>query len=174
MTAAGRVGLAAAVLPVSLALAAAAGVWAVTACVGGLALGSATDVKVRRIPTRIVTATGCGATLLLVAQALIESRLADLVRSGLVAVTAGGSLGLVWYVAPRMIGLGDVRLVTLVAPVAAFSSWRIAVWTGELTCLAGGAMAVFTRLRRGPGFSDATIPLAPALLAGFSVAVCLR
>lgn len=146
-------------------------VWASGVTVAGLSILSVVDVRSRRLPTSAVHAMAALTAVGLLGQALLAGSGGQLARSVIAAVAAGTGLGAVWLVAPRHLGLGDVRLLATVLPVTAFASWVTVAWTVEVTCLAGLVSVPLVRLGRRDASDALSIPLAPALLAGFIVAV---
>jgi leader peptidase (prepilin peptidase) / N-methyltransferase len=129
---------------------------------------SVIDIKQRRLPNRLVLP---GIALALIAQAL-ASAVSRGWMSFLVSVALGVAAFLLFWLVNSIgaIGMGDVKLITLIVLCLAWFDW---VWAA----LAIGVAFVLATILVLIGFTfrrsriGSTIPLGPYLLAGFASSV---
>lgn len=135
-----------------------------------LVVVSTTDLTHGLIPRRLVN-PGLAATFgLLVAVAAVEGQWHRLATAAIGAVVAFAVLFGIWWLTPRGIGFGDVRLSALIGLATGWIGLLdayIAVVSAFVLGLLGG---VAITLSRGTG-RRTRIPFAPALAAGAVVAV---
>jgi leader peptidase (prepilin peptidase) / N-methyltransferase len=135
-----------------------------------LVVVSTTDLSHGLIPRRLVYPGLAAVSALLVVVAAVDAQWHRLATAGIGAVAAFAVLFVIWWLAPRGIGFGDVRLSAL---IGLGTGWiglldvYVAVVSGFILGLLGGvAMTLLRRTGR-----RTRIPFAPALAAGAIVAV---
>jgi len=135
-----------------------------------LVVVSTIDLSHGLIPRRLVY-PGLAAVLgLLVAVAAVDGQWHRLATAGIGAVAAFAVLLVIWWLAPRGIGFGDVRLSALIGLATGWIGLLevyVAFVSAFILGLLGG---VATTVLRGTG-RRTRIPFAPALAAGAIVAV---
>lgn len=90
--------------------------------------------------------------------------------AGGVALTA--VYGLLWFLRPEAMGLGDVKLAGLIGMAAAALSWQawiVAAFCGQLL----GALYGLALLLSGRGTRDTQFPFGPFMLLGAFTTLCL-
>ena len=137
---------------------------------GVLVVVSTTDLSYGLIPRRLVY-PGLAAVLgLLVAVAAVDGEWHRLATAGIGAVATFAALFVIWWLAPRGIGFGDVRLSALIGLATGWIG-LLDVYAALVSAfIAGLLVGVATTVLRGTG-RRAKIPFAPALAAGAIVAV---
>ncbi len=135
-----------------------------------LVVVSTTDLTHGLIPRRLVY-PGLAAILgLLAAVAAVDGQWHRLATAGVGALASFATLFVIWWLAPRGIGFGDVRLSALVGLATGWIGLLdvyVAVVSAFIVGLLGGLV---TMVLRGTG-RRTRIPFAPALGAGAIVAV---
>jgi leader peptidase (prepilin peptidase)/N-methyltransferase len=135
-----------------------------------LVVVSTIDLSHGLIPRRLVY-PGLAAVLgLLAAVAAVDGQWHRLATAGIGAVAAFAVLLVIWWLAPRGIGFGDVRLSALIGLATGWIGLLevyVAFVSAFILGLLGG---VATTVLRGTG-RRTRIPFAPALAAGAIVAV---
>jgi leader peptidase (prepilin peptidase) / N-methyltransferase len=135
-----------------------------------LVVVSTTDLSHGLIPRRLVYPGLAAVSGLLVAVAGVDGQWHRLTTAAIGAAAAFAVLFVIWWLAPRGIGFGDVRLSALVGLVTGWIGLLdvyVAVVSAFILGLLGGvALTVW----RGAG-RRTRIPFAPALAAGAVVAV---
>ncbi len=132
---------------------------------------SATDVRARRIPDRVVVpAYVCGAALLVLASRL-SGQWSPLARAGIASVLLCAfylALGLFF---PGQMGMGDVKLAGLVGLFLGWLGWGPVV-IGTLVAFSMAALFVLTRrMASRPKAARSVVAMAPFMAAGALVAV---
>ncbi|MEV4640269.1 A24 family peptidase [Actinoplanes sp. NPDC049548] len=123
------------------------------------------DVQCLRLPDLLVAALAAGTVLPLTVGALLAGEPGRLGRAVVVAV-GGGTAYLILALLPgRGLGLGDVKLATVLGFVLGFAGWPAAVAGLVAPHLINGPVAVVLLLGRRANRRTA-LPLGPALLAG--------
>jgi leader peptidase (prepilin peptidase)/N-methyltransferase len=128
----------------------------------GVAL-AAIDWRTRLLPTRLI-APSYGVTVLsiLLAFLLGDRELHDLQRTALGWLVYGGMFFVLWFIYPRGLGYGDVRLSGVLGLALAWVGWsELLVGIGAgliLGGVGGGLLALVTRRR--------DYPLGPFMLVG--------
>jgi leader peptidase (prepilin peptidase) / N-methyltransferase len=126
-----------------------------------------TDLHHRVIPNRIVL-PGLAVFALALGLARLDGRDVDLSWAGLGLVLYGGGLLVIALVAPRGMGMGDVKLAALIGLVLGSQGPRFVAVAAVLGILAGGVGGVVALLA---GRSrKAALPFGPFLAAGAIVA----
>jgi leader peptidase (prepilin peptidase)/N-methyltransferase len=128
----------------------------------GLAL-AVVDWRTRRLPTRLI-APAYAVTLaaILVAWLAGGRHLADLERAALGWLVYGGAFFLLWFIYPRGLGYGDVRLSGVLGLALGWVGWSellLGIWDGVLLGGIGGALLALVTRRRD-------YPFGPFMLVG--------
>lgn len=126
------------------------------------------DQRTLIVPTRIVWPAFFVTVAVSVAVALVEGETAWLLSAAVGLVALAGPLFIVWFIHPRGMGFGDVRLVTLlgwlvgffagVRPIAAVVLALCCLTLAALVGLVIGVVALGARGRK------AKVPFGPALI----------
>jgi leader peptidase (prepilin peptidase) / N-methyltransferase len=133
----------------------------VLAMLAWLGTVAAVDLQTRRVPNRLTYPALLAAPLyvLLLPGAVPLDHLAG-------ALLGGGLLGLAFLLAPRGIGLGDVKLALVLGVYLGLRGAAVALLWGVLL----GGVAALLALLWGAG-RRSTLPYAPALAAGGAIAL---
>ena len=135
----------------------------------GVAL-SAIDWRTRLLPTRLIApAYAVTVVLVLVAWLVGDRDLHDLERTGLGWLLYGGLFFVLWFVYPRGLGYGDVRLSGLLGLALGWVGWPellLGVWAGILLGGLVGALVALAMRRRDN-------PFGPFMLLGALVGLVL-
>ncbi len=126
------------------------------------------DARTKKLPNRILYPSIVAAAVYLVVARLFGGEV-DLVDAAIGFLAYGGGLLIVALVAPRGMGMGDVKLVAFVGLVlgaVALESVAVAAGLG----IAFGGVAAIVALLRGAGRKHA-LPFGPFLAAGAIAAV---
>jgi leader peptidase (prepilin peptidase)/N-methyltransferase len=128
------------------------------------------DWRTRMLPTRLIAPTYAVVVVtILVAWFAGERHLADLERTALGWVVYGGMFFLLWFVYPRGLGYGDVRLSGVLGLALGWLGWEellVGIWCGVLLGgIVGGLLALVTRRR--------DYPFGPFMLVGALAGVVL-
>jgi len=128
------------------------------------------DWRTRMLPTRLIAPTYAVVVVtILVAWLAGERHLADLERTALGWVVYGGMFFLLWFVYPRGLGYGDVRLSGVLGLALGWLGWEellVGIWCGVLLGgIVGGLLALVTRRR--------DYPFGPFMLVGALAGVVL-
>lgn len=134
----------------------------------GVALGLV-DWRTRLLPTRIIAPTyGVVLALVLLATAL-GGDTDDLVRAGWGWLVYGGSFFVLWFVHPRGLGYGDVRLSGVLGIALGHLGWGellVGLYAGFLLGGVGGGLLSLLRVVERRAF-----PFGPFMLVGALVGV---
>jgi leader peptidase (prepilin peptidase)/N-methyltransferase len=137
---------------------------------GGLVAVSVADIRVGLVPRKIVYPT-----LGLLAVALVAAAAASGDWRPLADAAVGGAAGFlvffaIWWISPRSMGFGDVRLAGVVGVALGWLGFR-QVYLGFLAAfLAGAAIGLVKMAVQGTGRKTA-LPFGPALAVGAVVGV---
>lgn len=135
-----------------------------------LVVVSTTDLSHGLIPRRLVYPGLVAVSGLLVAVAAVDGQWHRLATAAIGAAAAFAVLFAIWWLAPRGIGFGDVRLAALIGLATGWIG-LIAVYVAVVAAFILGLLGgVATTLLGGTG-RRTRIPFAPALAAGAVVAV---
>lgn len=130
------------------------------------------DVLEQRLPSRLTAAGWIVVAVLLLATALLDSRLPDLVRALVAsAVLATGHMLLALAV-PGGLGAGDVKLAMLVGLPLGYISWSSVVLGTVLGWTAGAIAMLLLRPRRH--LREKTIPMGPFMVGAAVVVIGLE
>ena len=129
---------------VSLGMSAVLPAWLYLALVGVLLAWI--DSRTRLLPTRIIAPSYAIVASLLVLASAIDQDWAALVRAALGWVLGGGIFFVMWFICPKGLGYGDVRLAGLLAMALAWVGWpelAVGMYAGFLFGgLVGGALVL--------------------------------
>lgn len=138
----------------------------------GLGWFTWSDVTTRRVPKLGVRILLLAFLVSLLFVLGVERELAPVIRAAAIGTAAFVGLGALWWVRPSAIGFADVKLTALATSAAAVTSWvavaRVLLVTVAVATVTMGLLLAAHSRRRADGW-DRTIPLAPALCAGFVV-----
>jgi leader peptidase (prepilin peptidase)/N-methyltransferase len=137
----------------------------------GTALG-AVDVLEQRLPGRLVAAGWTVVSGLLLATALLDDGLPDLVRALAASAGLGGSHLLLALAVPGGLGAGDVKMMLLVGLPLGYVSWPTVVLATLAGWTAAAVAMVLLGLRRH--VRETTIPLGPFMFGGAVLVVGLE
>lgn len=127
------------------------------------------DWRTRLLPTRLVAPAYLLAVVLVLACFAITRDTDDLVRAGLGWLVAGGLYFLLWFVHPRGLGYGDVRLSGVLGIALGYLGWgqlMVGVYAGFLLGGFGGVLLTLTRL-----VERRAMPFGPFMLVGALVGI---
>ena len=128
------------------------------------------DLQHHRLPTRVIwPSLGTGAGLL-AAAALAESQIPALVRAGLGAVVLGFVFLVLAFISPSGLGMGDVRLATVLGLHLGWFGWDVLVLGAAGGFVVQAALALVLLATRRVGLRS-DLPFGPAMLLGAAVAI---
>jgi leader peptidase (prepilin peptidase)/N-methyltransferase len=135
----------------------------------GVAL-AAIDWRTRLLPTKLIAPSyAVTVVTVLLAFLLGDRELHDLERTGLGWLVYGGMFFVLWFIYPRGLGYGDVRLSGVLGPALAWVGWSellVGIGAGLIIGgVGGGLLALVTRRR--------DYPLGPFMLVGALVGVAV-
>jgi leader peptidase (prepilin peptidase)/N-methyltransferase len=135
----------------------------------GVAL-AVVDWRTRMLPTRLIAPAYAVTLVAILVAWLADGRdLADLERAALGWLIYGGMFFLLWFIYPRGLGYGDVRLSGVLGLALGWVGWSellLGIWNGLLLGgIIGGVLALVTRRR--------DYPFGPFMLVGALLAVVL-
>lgn len=114
----------------------------------GVVLGYV-DAQTRLLPTQIIAPSYAVIGLLLLAAALAQQSLHHLVGALIGWAVMGGFYFLMWFIYPRGLGYGDVRLAGLIGPCLGYLGWGALVtgiYAGFLLGGLGGLLLAGLRI----------------------------
>ena len=130
------------------------------------------DLRRRKVPNWMLMPVSFSITALLLVAAGVDDLWGAMLRGLCAALVVTFAFGTLAVVFRRGLGFGDVKLAGLIGLVTGFISWHT-VWLGIVLGFLGaaivGAVLLVRRVSKGT-----TIPFAPFMLLGATVAVCLR
>ncbi len=120
----------------------------------GVAL-AVVDWRTRMLPTRLIAPTYAVTLVAVLVAWLADGRhLADLERAALGWLVYGGMFFVLWFLYPRGLGYGDVRLSGVLGLALGWVGWSellLGIWDGVLLGgIVGGLLALVTRRRDYP------------------------
>lgn len=131
---------------------------------------AAIDFEHHRLPDPLVfTMTGAGLVLLFV-DAATSGDWASLARAGIGAVALGGFYFILWFVYPKGLGFGDVKLAVPVGAILGYLGWGVLAVGAIGGPLVGGLLAVVASIRAG-GLKGVRFAYGPAIIGAFWIAV---
>ena len=113
------------------------------------------DWRTRMLPTRLIAPAYAVTIVAILVAWLADGRhLADLERAALGWLVYGGMFFLLWFIYPRGLGYGDVRLSGVLGLALGWVGWSellLGIWNGVLLgAIVGGLLALVTRRRDYP------------------------
>lgn len=147
--------------------------WEVPAyCVlaAGLVALAAIDISHFRLPTPVILVTGAAGGLLLVLASAATHRWTALLHAAVAGVACFAVFALLYVVARRAMGYGDVRLAALCGTFLGWLSYRVALVGVLLGIVAAGAAAL-ALLASGRAGRKTRLPFGPFLALGTVAAV---
>jgi leader peptidase (prepilin peptidase)/N-methyltransferase len=128
------------------------------------------DWRTRLLPTRLIAPAYAVTVVAVLVAWLVDSRDAqDLGRTALGWLIYGGMFFLLWFIYPRGLGYGDVRLSGVLGLALGWLGWAellLGIWSGLLLGgILGGLLSLVTRRR--------DYPFGPFMLAGALLGVVL-
>ncbi|MGD0084552.1 MAG: prepilin peptidase [Acidimicrobiales bacterium] len=148
--------------------------WALPAyCVlaAGLVALSVIDLQHKLLPKPIVYITAASAGVLVVLASPISHRLVDLAVAGIGAATCFVVFLAIWFVAPRAMGFGDVRLAGLCGGALGWLSGG-AIAVGMLAAFLLAGVPAVAMLVTGKADRKTALAFGPYLALGTMVGVC--
>jgi leader peptidase (prepilin peptidase)/N-methyltransferase len=136
----------------------------------GLVAISVADVRVGLVPRKIVYPT-----LVLVAGGLVGASLADGRTSALVTALVGGAgafvvFFVIWWISPRSMGFGDVRLAGVIGFALGWLGYRELYLGFVFAFVAGSLFGAVKMVVQGTG-RKTSLPFGPSLAFGAAVGV---
>lgn len=122
------------------------------------------DWRTRLLPTRILAPTYVLVIALVLVCAAVTRDTGDLLRAGLGWLVAGGLFLLLWFIHPRGMGYGDVRLSGILGIALGYLGWGpllVGVYAGFLLGGLGGGLLSALRIVKRKAF-----PFGPFMLIG--------
>lgn len=138
------------------------GAWVFLAAVG-VVLGYV-DAQTRLLPTRIIAPSYAVLVALILLAAAVDGDTDGLVHAGLGWLVFGGFYFVMWYVYPRGLGYGDVRLSGLLGLALGYLGWGpvlVGLYAGFLLGGIGGGLLSLLRI-----VDRKRYPFGPFMLAG--------
>ena len=127
------------------------------------------DWRTRLLPTKVIAPSYLVVAALAALAAWSESDLDALVTAGLGWLVAGGTFFLLWFIYPRGMGYGDVRLSGVLGIALGYLGWSellVGVYAGFILGGVGGALLSLLRLVDRKAY-----PFGPFMLVGAVVGV---
>lgn len=127
------------------------------------------DWRTRLLPTKMIAPSYLVVAALAALAAWSESDLDALVTAGLGWLVAGGTFFLLWFIYPRGMGYGDVRLSGVLGIALGYLGWSellVGVYAGFILGGLGGALLSLLRLVDRKAY-----PFGPFMLVGAVVGV---
>ena len=134
----------------------------------GVAL-AVVDWRTRLLPTKVIAPSYLVVALLAAVSAWSESDLDALVTAGLGWLVAGGTFFLMWFIYPRGMGYGDVRLSGVLGIALGYLGWGellVGVYAGFILGGIGGGLLSVLRIVDRKAY-----PFGPFMLVGAVVGV---
>ncbi len=122
------------------------------------------DWRTHLLPTRLVRPATAATALLAVVAGLVSGATDDLVRAGLGFVVAYGAYYALWWIYPRGLGFGDVRLAGLLGLVLGYLGWAelsVGLYAGFLLGGVGGGLLALLRV-----VERRALPFGPFMVLG--------
>ena len=128
------------------------------------------DLETYLLPKKLVWPSVGAVVLAFVAVAVIDGRWDDLQRALLGGVVSTLAVGVIWFIAPRGMGFGDVRLMMLLGLLTGWVSRGTVLAGFVLAFVLGGGLSLVLLVTRLRQRKDA-IPFGPWLCLGCLVAI---
>jgi leader peptidase (prepilin peptidase)/N-methyltransferase len=136
----------------------------------GVAL-AVVDWRTRLLPTKVIAPSYLAVGALVAVAAWAEQDLHALVTAGLGWLVAGGTFFLLWFIYPRGMGYGDVRLSGILGMALGYLGWSelfVGIYTGFILGGVGGLLLSLLRLVDRKAY-----PFGPFMLVGAVAGVLL-
>jgi leader peptidase (prepilin peptidase) / N-methyltransferase len=136
----------------------------------GVAL-AVVDWHTRLLPTKVIAPSYAVVAVLAALSAWVEGDLDALVTAGLGWLVAGGTFFLLWFIYPRGMGYGDVRLSGVLGIALGYLGWAellVGVYAGFVVGALGGLGLSLLRIVDRKAY-----PFGPFMLVGALVGVLL-
>ena len=136
----------------------------------GVAL-AVVDWHTRLLPTKVIAPSYAVVAVLAALSAWVEGDLDALVTAGLGWLVAGGTFFLLWFIYPRGMGYGDVRLSGVLGIALGYLGWAellVGVYAGFVVGAVGGLGLSLLRIVDRKAY-----PFGPFMLVGAVVGVLL-
>ncbi|MGN6574113.1 MAG: prepilin peptidase [Nocardioides sp.] len=136
----------------------------------GVAL-AVVDWRTRLLPTKVIAPSYLAVGLLVAVAAWAEQDLHALITAALGWLVAGGTFFLLWFIYPRGMGYGDVRLSGILGMALGYLGWSelfVGIYTGFILGGVGGLLLSLLRLVDRKAY-----PFGPFMLVGAVVGVLL-
>jgi leader peptidase (prepilin peptidase)/N-methyltransferase len=122
------------------------------------------DWRTRLLPTKVIAPSYLVVALLAAAAAWAESDLDALVTAGLGWLVAGGTFFVMWFIYPKGMGYGDVRLSGVLGIALGYLGWSellVGVYAGFILGGLGGGLLSLLRIVDRKAY-----PFGPFMLVG--------
>lgn len=127
------------------------------------------DWRTRLLPTRVIAPTYALTVALVLVVTAVTGDVDDLARAGWGWLLCGGSFFLLWFVNPRGLGYGDVRLAGVLGIALGYLGWGqllVGLYAGFLLGgVLGGLLALLRVVERR------ALPFGPFMLGGALVGI---
>jgi leader peptidase (prepilin peptidase)/N-methyltransferase len=136
----------------------------------GVAL-AVVDWRTRLLPTKVIAPSYLAVGALVAVAAWAEQDLDALITAGLGWLVAGGTFFLLWFIYPRGMGYGDVRLSGILGMALGYLGWSelfVGIYTGFILGGVGGLLLSLLRLVDRKAY-----PFGPFMLVGAVAGVLL-
>lgn len=130
------------------------------------------DARTHRLPNRIVLPTLAGVVLLVVIDALLTGRMAQLIGAATGLLILGGFYAILRILSRAGMGGGDVKLAAVIGAVLGWHGWE-ALAIGAASAFVLGALYALAlmALRRADG--STRIAFGPWMIAGAVIGIAL-
>lgn len=129
------------------------------------------DWRTKLLPTKVIAPTYVLTVALVLVCFAVTRDTDDLVRAGLGWLVCGGSFFVLWFVHPRGLGYGDVRLAGVLGIALGYLGWGellVGLYAGFLLGGVGGGLLSLLRVVERRAF-----PFGPFMLVGALVGVAV-
>jgi leader peptidase (prepilin peptidase) / N-methyltransferase len=149
--------------------------WAVPAYLilaTGLVALSAIDFEHKRLPTPIILVTAGACTVLLVLASWQSHRFGHFIPAAIGAAACFAVFFAIWFISPRAMGFGDVRLAALCGGALGWIGGAT-VFVGMFAGFVFAVIPSLVMLARGKATGKTQIPFGPFIAMGTVVGVCI-
>jgi leader peptidase (prepilin peptidase)/N-methyltransferase len=129
------------------------------------------DWRTRLLPTKVIAPTYLLTVVLVLVTFAVTRDTDDLLRAGLGWLVCGGSFFVLWFVHPRGLGYGDVRLAGVLGIALGYLGWGellVGLYAGFLLGGVGGGLLSLLRVVERRAF-----PFGPFMLVGALVGIAV-
>jgi leader peptidase (prepilin peptidase) / N-methyltransferase len=130
------------------------------------------DIEAHRLPTPLIAALGLALLVIVGSATLLARQPRWALTTAVAAVVLGGTYLLLGLLTPSGIGMGDVRLATVLGALLGIGGWGTVLLGAALPYAIAAPFAV-TQARRVPGRCR-QLPFGPFLIAGAIIAAIVR